>query len=528
MALVAMLVAMVMTMLVLPPLGGLAHRVGILAYPDARKTHRGAVPQIGGVAIALSALVAMSLLLTPGPSFFAYLVGALIVFLLGLLDDYRELDYRLKFAVHCVAATIAVVGAGLDVVPLNEPLSDLPVWLALPVAIVLLTGTTNAINLVDGLDGLAGGLTLLSCLALAICGLQAQSALVLVITLTVAGGVVGFLRFNTHPARVFMGDNGAFFLGFSLGFVALELCRVEPGSTSLTAVVMMLGVPVMDAMMLPFRRKYRGRHPFLSDRSHLHHVLIEAGFSHASAVALIYAYHTALIVLGYTLQQQNEIVLLAIYVSIAALVEASPKLLAPVRDLWRRRRVTVRAAAWFDRGLDTFAWFALLGFVVASVGTAQVSADFFAGASVLLVILLGWWAYRPGGAIGWPERCALYVLGAYTVYLGRPDVGSFGSVVEWLSFGVVGVWLVYRLVRSGGRDFTLTPLDLIVVVTTVCLALLSRQAIDDVAFGVIELVVWFYAMELLATRSTRAIWLRALAFLGLGLIMARGAAGMFI
>jgi len=188
----------------------------------------------------------------------------------------------------------------------------------------------------------------------------------------------------------------------------------------------------------------------------------------------------------------------------------------------------VRAAAWFDRGLDTFAWFALLGFVVASVGTAQVSADFFAGASVLLVILLGWWAYRPGGAIGWPERCALYVLGAYTVYLGRPDVGSFGSVVEWLSFGVVGVWLVYRLVRSGGRDFTLTPLDLIVVVTTVCLALLSRQAIDDVAFGVIELVVWFYAMELLATRSTRAIWLRALAFLGLGLIMARGAAGMFV
>ena len=225
MALVAMLFAMVMTMLVLPPLGGLSHRVGILAYPDARKTHRGAVPQIGGVAITLSALLAMSVLLTPGPAFLVYLVGALIVFLLGLLDDYRELDYRLKFAVHCVAATIAVVGAGLDVVPLNPPFVDLPVWLALPVAVVLLTGTTNAIDLVDGLDGLAGGLTLLSCLALAICGIQAESALVLVITLTVAGGVVGFLRFNTHPARVFMGDNGAFFLGFSLGFVALELCR---------------------------------------------------------------------------------------------------------------------------------------------------------------------------------------------------------------------------------------------------------------------------------------------------------------
>jgi UDP-GlcNAc:undecaprenyl-phosphate GlcNAc-1-phosphate transferase len=525
MALVAMLLVMVMTMMVLPPLGALAHRVGLLAYPDARKTHHGAVPQIGGVAIVASAIVGMSLLLTPGAAFVAYLAGALIVFLLGLVDDYRELDYRLKFCVHCIAATITVVGAGLTVVPLNPPLPDLPVWFALPVAVIFLAGTTNAINLVDGLDGLAGGLTLLSCLALAICGYQSESSLVLIITLTIAGGVVGFLRFNTHPARVFMGDNGAFFLGFSLGFVALELFRAQPETTSLTSVVMMLGVPVVDAMLLPLRRLSRGRHAFLSDRSHLHHVLLEAGFTHASAVALIYAFHTTLIVLGYTLRHQSELTLLAVYASIALVMEASPQLLAPVRDWLRGRHLRIRAAAGFDRVLDALTWLALLGFVVASVTGAVVSGDFLAGAIVALAAMLGWWVYRRNDTIGWPERCALYVLGAYAVYLG--DSGpSTGAIIELTAFGVIGVWLVFRLISSTGREFTLTPLDLIVVVTTLCFALLRARMLDNIAYDAIELVVWFYAIELLATRSAHGLWLRALASLGLGLIVARGALGI--
>lgn len=525
MALVAMLLSMVMTMLVLPPLSALAHRVGILAIPDARKTHRGAIPQIGGVAIAASALGAMTLLLLPNAAFVAFLTGATIVFLLGLFDDYRELDYKLKFVVHCIAAAITVLGAGLTVIPLNPPLPDLPVWFALPVAMLLLTGTTNAINLVDGLDGLAGGLTLLSCLVLAICGYQAESSLILVVTLTVAGGVVGFLRFNTHPARVFMGDSGAFFLGFALGFVALELCRVDAASISLTAVVMMLGVPVIDALMLPVRRWYRGKHLFLSDRSHLHHVLLEAGFSHPSAVALIYAFHTALIVLGYTLREQNELLLLTIYLCLAALVEGSPTLLAPLRDAWRRRAVRVRVAAWVDRGLDALVWFVLLGFVVISVFSAPVSGDFVAGSLFALTALVGWWVYRPDAPIGWPERMALYVLGAYAVYLGSPD-SQFGLVVDWIAFGVVGIWLVYRLVGAGELRFTLTPLDLIVVVATLCVALLGRSTIDDVAIGAIELVAWFYTMELLATRSTHGLRLRVFASVGLALIAARGALEM--
>jgi UDP-GlcNAc:undecaprenyl-phosphate/decaprenyl-phosphate GlcNAc-1-phosphate transferase len=520
---------MLLTMAILPPLAGLAHRIGVLAYPDARRHHEGAVPQIGGIAIATSALVAMSLLVAPQSGFFAYLGGAVIVCLLGLLDDYRELDYRFKFAVHFVAVIIAIVGAGLMVVPLNPPLPDLPIWLALPLATLLLVGTTNAVNLVDGLDGLAGGLTLLSCLALAICGYQAENALVFVITLTIAGSVVGFLRFNTHPARIFMGDSGALFLGFSLGFVVLELCRARPETTSLTALMMMLGVPVLDAMRVALRRLLRGRNPFMADRSHLHHQLLDAGFKHGSVVALIYALHTALIVAGYTLRHQNELLLLAMYAGIAVGIDAAPTLLAPVSRWVRRRRIRLQLASWFDRALDASAWVALLTFVVAAVIAAPISGDFLGGAIVALVALLAWWIYAPHAAVGLPERAALYVLGAYTVYLGTLGAGGSapGSIVELVAFGVIGIWLVFRLVGSGNHEFTLTPLDLLVAVTTLGAALLSDRAFGELAFDLVELVVWFYAMELLATRSTGSRWLRTLASLGFSLIVARGALEMF-
>ncbi len=525
MVIVGVLLAMLLTMAILPPLAGLAFRIGVLAYPDARRHHESAMPQIGGVAIAASTLIATSLLLPPGAGYLAYLTGALMVCVLGVLDDYRELDYRPKLVVHVAAVAIAVVGAGLTVIPLNPPLADLPTWLAMPLAMLLLVGTTNAVNLVDGLDGLAGGLTLLSCLALAICGYQADIGLVVVITLVIAGSVVGFLRFNTHPARIYMGDSGALFLGFSLGFVVLELCRSQPDTTSFTALMMMLGVPVLDAMRVPLRRLLRAQNPFMADRSHLHHLLLDAGFKHGSVVALIYTLHTVLILIGYALRHQSELLLLGIYGVVAVGVDAAPRLLAPISRFVRARSIRLQVASWFDRTLDAAAWFSLLGFIVVSVFAAPVSVDLLSGAGFALVALLAWWAYAPHADVGLPERAALYVLGAYAVYLGALGNES-GSVVELVAFGVIGIWLVFRLVGRSDRQFKLTPLDMLVAVITIGVALLNERALRDLALYVIELVVWFYAMEMLATRSTRSIWLRALASLGLGLIVARGAVGM--
>jgi hypothetical protein len=284
--------------------------------------------------------------------------------------------------------------------------------------------------------------------------------------------------------------------------------------------MMMLGIPVLDAILLPFRRVSLGRHAFLSDRSHFHHVLLEAGFSHRAVVALIYGFHTLLVVIGYVLRHESEMTLFAVYATLATAIEASPPMLVKLRRWWRAKPVP-RANVWLDRFVDVAAGLALAAYVLVSVLPARVSADFLASSTAILVSLVGWWCYRRDAALAWLERGALYVLGAYVVYLG--SVGDAAtSGVDVLAFGLLGIWLVYRLSTIHDHDFALTPLDLLVVVTTIGVAYVGGTSLDEVAFAIVKGVAWFYVVELLATRPGSTTGLRALAAFGFALIAARG------
>src|SRR5262249_13002927 len=163
----------------------------------------------------------------------------------------------------------------------------------------------------------------------AMCGYELDNDLAVVVPLVIAGGVVGFLRFNTHPARIFMGNAGAYFLGFALGFTALSLC-IPGGGESLVTVAMLLGVPFIDAAFLPVNRYMHGRPLFPSDRSHLHHRFLEAGFSHRSSVALIYSFHTALVLAGYALRSAPGVLRAIAFAALATLIESAPWSLAPL------------------------------------------------------------------------------------------------------------------------------------------------------------------------------------------------------
>ena len=526
MLLIGALLSMVIAMAMLPPLTVLARRVGILALPEARKVHVGEVPQIGGVAILVGAVFAATLLMPPSRAYLAYLAGAVVVFLLGLFDDYHALGHRVKFAVQYLAAGVAVAGGGLALISFNAPIGLLPTWLGAPLAVVALVQITNAMNLADGLDGLAGGLCLLSCLALAICGYQVGDVAAMVIALMIAGSVIGFLRFNSHPARVFMGDNGAYFLGFSLGVIALDLTANAAEPLSLTAVVMLLGVPVLDALFVPFYRAALRKPLFLADRNHLHHRLLHAGFSHRSAVAMMYTFHSGLLMVGYALRHAPEWVLLPTFAALAALIESSPTLLAPVRRALKDRALPVRPSGWLGHALDLAAWATLLASIVVSIAAPRsISIDFVGGSAVALVVLAASHGLRRERGLGWIDRCALYVLGAYVVYFG-----SFDSLVDAAAdvvlFVTIGAWFVYRLIAGREAGFALTPLDVIVVVATAGVALVGQSQFDALTLDVVKLVVWFYAIELLAADATRANWLRALGYLGLALITARGVMGL--
>ena len=213
---------MFVTMLALPPLIRWSRSSGQLALPDARKVHAEPMPQIGGLAIFAGFVVAGIAFLSPIPGFWPYLGAATMVLLLGFYDDIRELDYRVKFTVQVLAGTLAISAIEISGIWMFG-------WQQIPLVggllgIVFLVGVTNAVNLADGLDGLAAGIVLISSVALGALAFRADQLLPIALLIPLAGGLFGFLRFNSHPARIFMGDCGAYFIGFTLAFACLELC----------------------------------------------------------------------------------------------------------------------------------------------------------------------------------------------------------------------------------------------------------------------------------------------------------------
>ena len=209
-----------------------------------------------------------------------FLCGIAVILLFGVWDDIRGLDYRLKFLGQITAVLIVVLYGGVVIrfVPLSG-LEPLPDYVAIPFTVFALIGITNAVNLADGLDGLAGGITLLSLGMIGILAYPTGDTNVPLAAIAVIGSIVGFLRFNTYPARIFMGDGGSQFLGFSAGVLVVMLTQESNTALSPALTLMILGLPILDTGMVMAQRLHEGRSPFLPDKNHIHHKLLALGFA---------------------------------------------------------------------------------------------------------------------------------------------------------------------------------------------------------------------------------------------------------
>ena len=183
---------------------------------------------------------------------------------------------------------------------------------------LFLVGVTNAVNLSDGLDGLAGGMSLLCLCAIALLAAVSGNALVVTLALIECGAILGFLRFNTHPAQIFMGDSGSQLLGFSIGVLAILATQGESTSVSAALPLLLLGLPILDTLAVMWQRVRAGRSPFSSDRNHLHHKLLALEFAHAEAVAVVYLLQVALFLVAYFLRFESDLVILAVFLLFAA------------------------------------------------------------------------------------------------------------------------------------------------------------------------------------------------------------------
>lgn len=309
--------AFLISLLSIPIVIRVARRRGLVDAAGAshRKLHAEDVPRLGGVAIVLgfyAPILALSLyatdvgglLIVEQPALATtILVGGGMVALLGLYDDLFGTSPRLKFAVQIGAALLACA-LGVQIDHLSLPL--LPRlelgWFAVPITVLWIVGITNALNLIDGLDGLAGGVAMFGLAPLLVMTLSSGNYLAALIVTCLAGGILGFLMFNFHPARIFMGDTGSMFLGFVLGAMSVVATQKSQIAVSMLTPVLALGLPLLDTTLAIGRRAWYGQSLFTGDREHIHHRLMRSGLDHRRTVLVLYGFAALLSAAGVAVQ----------------------------------------------------------------------------------------------------------------------------------------------------------------------------------------------------------------------------------
>lgn len=523
------LLSMIVTMALTPVLARYATRLGLLDAPALRKVHTAPVPRVGGIAMMVGVVAALSGMgygATAGDRLF--LVGAAIIFVIGVIDDRFDIDYRFKLLGQVAGAALLVVGGDVAVRSLDLPTTVvLPHVLASVITMFYLVGVTNAVNLSDGLDGLAGGTTLLCLLGLAWLSYVIGHPAALSLSLAFAGAVLGFLRFNSHPATVFMGDGGSQLLGFAIGGLSL-LAVQDSGDTVVSASlpILLLGMPILDTLQVMVRRIAAGQSPFRADRGHLHHRLLSLGLKHHEAVMVIYAAQVILFLIAYAERFATDLLILLTFASfsvasllalrfaetMAATRRGSRMAIPRARwlDTWR----TGRGRLWITSGSITLVSAAICAYALLVLSRARAGGvDLRVGVLILVVALVALLVFRRNGELSSMDKGVFYASFAAIVLVdaAAPSAGVFTARAAGAAILVIAFGTVVALRANAERAFSVSPLDMLVLFLTLVVPNLPESSAlgGETSLAIAKLVVLCYAAEVVMTVGRiRPAWAR--------------------
>ncbi|MCL2168819.1 MAG: undecaprenyl/decaprenyl-phosphate alpha-N-acetylglucosaminyl 1-phosphate transferase [Defluviitaleaceae bacterium] len=288
----AFAVAFSVSLLLTPWVKKVAFKVGAVAKPRARDLHSKVMPRLGGLAIFLGFMTAMGLLIffmeeLRTLQFAGFIVGAFIIAGMGMIDDIYDLKARIKLLVQVGVALIVVfTGTSIDFIGWDMPaIFD---TLSVPITVLWIVGIINAVNFIDGVDGLAAGVSSIAAVFLTILCIMTGSPLAVVFVAALAGSNLGFLPRNFKPAEIFMGDIGSTFIGYVLAVSSIIGVYKSYALLSVVIVGFALALPIMDTVYVTVCRILKGKNPLKADRGHLHHKLIDRGYSHKQTVGILY------------------------------------------------------------------------------------------------------------------------------------------------------------------------------------------------------------------------------------------------
>jgi len=511
--------ALVVSMAMIPLMIRIAPGLGMLDLPDRRKVHALPVPRVGGVGIVFGTLVSIGIWLEFDPVVMSFVLGALVLLVFGVWDDIADIGYVLKFAGQ-ILAVMCVVYLGdvyIRYLPFFgvDPVSG---WFGRPFTVFVLVGVINALNTSDGLDGLAGGEFLLSMTCLVYLTYVSGGAEVLVMATAGIGGVLGFLRYNSHPAQIFMGDSGSQFLGYTLGFLALLFTQKVNTATSPLIALFIVGLPLIDLLYVIIQRSYAGLSWFRPTKSHIHHRLLNFGLHHYESVVVIYFVQVFVVSMAILMRYESDALILAVYASISIIIY----LLIGVAmargwhthrksgDIYFGRIVTffVRNQWLSDRVYDVIFYSMSLYLVAGALLATEIPADFGEISAVLGLVLLVGFMFGRRFRILFMMRPLVYITTAYIVYLGniyQPEYLEGADPFTYIFFGIIIAGIIY-LVRFSGQDvFRASPMDFLVILIVIALSIFaSIGALDAQTTSIIlKITILFYGSELILNRARK-------------------------
>ncbi|MFT3931318.1 MAG: MraY family glycosyltransferase [Spongiibacteraceae bacterium] len=507
-------IAMLLTAVLMPLAIRFAPALKLIDVPDPRKVHTRVIPRCGGLAMVLGITTPLLWYLPPDTPLLHLFIGSIVIVLFGALDDRNNLNYRWKFLGQILAVLIVMQGGVLiHRIPLME-FDGAPAWLSYGLTFIFILGVTNAVNLTDGLDGLAAGTTLLALAILFTLTQMSENSNAAFISLTVIGGILGFLRYNTFPARVFMGDAGSQFLGFVTVCLSILVTQSDNCAVSPVLPLLILGLPVLDTTMVMIIRIAQGRSPFSPDRNHLHHQIMALGFYHNEAVAIIYVLQIFLLSLAFTLRFAQDSLLLGIYLGFAASLIL---ILAFARSHnWKVRSDSTCDAAVERRNflLRKFEWFYqhsgyVIQTLVASLMLLATAYPRPEGLGIrpitpILIAVLAIVIFCFRRFPVWSTRISVYSASVLSVYLfaSNPALQQWHT---WINGTFIALFTLLCLaIRMTRREqFRLDTQDLLILVVILVIPLLPFESINRYAIGefALRLAVLMYSCEFIIGKS---------------------------
>lgn len=518
--------SLIICMALVPALTASAWRLKFIDVPHERHAHDAPIAKVGGIAFALATFAAVLLWAPKDQLILSSLLGGAVIVLFGIWDDRTTLNPRMKFIGQILAAAIVIGLAGVRII--DVPFVDdvlFPAWVAIPLTLMVIVVVTNAVNLADGLDGLAGGLSFISFAGIAYLAYQANESLLVLLMMSVLGGLLGFLRFNTYPAKIFMGDAGSQFLGHYLALAAILLTDSTRTMYSPLLALFIWGVPLLDTIGVMGQRLLEGRSPFIGDRNHIHHKLLARGLTHGQAVSVIYLAHAAMVSCAYLLRWQSDVVLIAVYLLWATAI-LSMFVRWPRRIISESLPIEAARSVYADGhpsrlSIGDYAFKALqlavpLYLITSVAMPKEIPWDAGMIAAGLLVAVVG--SMIAGRGTAWVVRAGLYIGSTCLMYYSEISPRLSGTdLMTPLNIGfLLLAGLVILTIRFAGTDrFQTTPLDYLIVLLAVVMPFLPDMTVSMVPVSLLaaKLVVLFFSFELLlhiySSAAIRLGWVSA-------------------